>query len=254
MLNHRRFGRGRTVVLQHGFLGGGGYWAGVATALARHFDVVVPDLPGFAGSGALPARDSIAGFAEALWELLDGLGIEGPVSLVGHSMGGMIVQEAALARPGRLDRLVLYGTSATGAFPGRFETFEASLARLRDAGIDGTARHITATWFRDGEASPAFEACLAAGRGVTLEAALTALSAIPHWDARERLAGLPVPTLVIAGERDRSATLDVTLALYRALPDAQLCIVPDCAHNAHLERPDLFTPALATFLLGGGAQ
>lgn len=251
MLSYRRYGRGPAVVLQHGFLGGGGYWAGVATALARHFEVIVPDLPGFAGSGHLPAPDGIEGFAAALWALLDGLGVERPVSLVGHSMGGMVVQEAALARPDRVDRLVLYGTSATGVFPGRFESFEASLDRLRRAGVEATARHVTATWFREGEASPAFEPCRAAGRGVTLEAALSALAAIPRWDARDRLAGLRVPALVIAGDHDRSATLDVVLDLYRALPAAQLCILPGCAHCAHLERPDLFAPALATFLLGG---
>ena len=51
MLNFERHGTGAPLLLQHGFLGGAGIWVPVLPAFTRHFDVVCPDLPGFAGSG-----------------------------------------------------------------------------------------------------------------------------------------------------------------------------------------------------------
>jgi pimeloyl-ACP methyl ester carboxylesterase len=55
-------------------------------------------------------------------------------------------------------------------------------------------------------------------------------------------------TLVIGGDRDLSYSLDEMLALSRAIPNAELCVLPGCAHNAHLERPDLFNQVVAGFL------
>ena len=86
MLNHWRLGEGKTVVLQHGFVGGSDYWAPQMASLGGMFDLIAPDMPGFAGSSGEPAADSIEGLAEALIGLLDGLGVD-RFSLIGHSMG-----------------------------------------------------------------------------------------------------------------------------------------------------------------------
>jgi pimeloyl-ACP methyl ester carboxylesterase len=89
---------------------------------------------------------------------------------------------------------------------------------------------------------------LASGKGTTIEAALAGLRAMPAWDLSAKIGTLTMPTLVIGGDRDRSYSLDEMSALSRAIPKAELCILPGCAHNAHLERPDLFNQVIATFL------
>ena len=76
MLNYQRHGSGPPLVLQHGFHGGAGDWLPLFATFGRHFDVITPDFPGFAGSGEIEAPDSLAGFADALLGLLDELGIE----------------------------------------------------------------------------------------------------------------------------------------------------------------------------------
>ena len=129
MLNHQRHGSGPPLVLQHGFLGGAGDWLPLFATFGRHFDVIAPDFPGFAGSSEIEAPDSVAGFAGALLGFLDELGIE-RTSLLGHSMGSMVALQIALDHPDRLERLVLYGSTCTGNLPDRFEPFEASIARL----------------------------------------------------------------------------------------------------------------------------
>ncbi len=248
MLNHRRCGKGPPLVLQHGFLGGSGYFAPQMAHLGRTHDVIAADLPGFAGSAGEPTPDSIEGLSGALVGFLDELGIE-RFALLGHSMGGMVALQTALDRPDRVERLILYGTSASGSLPGRFETFERSIERIGEEGLEATAARITATWFVEGEAAALYPLCLEAGRGAGREAAIACLAAMPAWDVSNRLDTLAMPTLVVYGDRDRSYDLEDAVGLARGIPGARLSILPDCAHNVHLEKSDLFNQVVADFLL-----
>jgi len=85
---------------------------------------------------------------------------------------------------------------------------------------------------------------------VSSEAANGALSAISHWDVRRRLAETKVSTLVICGDGDQSTPPEDSYELWRGIPKAQLCVVPGCAHNVHLEKPTIFNDILSDFLLG----
>ena len=86
MLHYRRFGSGPTVVLQHGYLGGGGYFAILAAHLASYFDVIATDMPGLAGGTDEPVPDSIPEISELLMDTLTQLGV-GRFGLLGHSLG-----------------------------------------------------------------------------------------------------------------------------------------------------------------------
>lgn len=247
MLHHRRFGKGPPLVLQHGFFGGGGYFVPQMGAFGARFDVLATDMPGFAGSAAEPVPEDMAGFAAALVGLMDALGIR-RFSLVGHSMGGMVAQQVALDFPDRLDRLVLYGTAPTGNLPERFETFEQSIARIKVEGVEAARHRVASTWFVLGDRDPLFPLVEAAGRGVTLEAAIRAWQAIPRWDVRGRLGEIRVPTLVICGDRDRSTAPNHSVALWQGIPGAELCIAPNCGHNVHLEKTDFYNRVVGDFL------
>jgi pimeloyl-ACP methyl ester carboxylesterase len=248
MLHFRRHGKGPTLVMQHGFLGGGGYWVPHLGRFGKSFDVIAPDLPGFAGSAGEPAQESIEGMAGAVIALMEALGAE-RFHLLGHSMGGMVAQQIALDHPERVQRLVLYGTAPVGDLPRRFETLETSIARLEAHGVEAAADRIVPTWFVEGEAAPYYRLCYEAGRGTRLDAAVKALRAVRAWDVRARLAELKMPTLVLCGDRDRSISLDQAYALREGIAESQLCIAPGCAHNVHLESPELFGQVVRDFLL-----
>ena len=250
MLNYQRHVSGPPLVLQHGFLGGAGNWLPLFATFGRHFDVIAPDFPGFAGSGGIEAPDSVAGFADALLGLLDEVGIE-RTALLGHSMGSMVALQIALDHPDRLERLVLYGSTCTGNLRNRFEPFETSIARLEQQGVDACADFIVPTWFVDGEAAPYFAMCREAGRGLGTETAVRALRALGTWEVCERLGEVSVPTLVICGDSDRSTPPDQSYRLWEGISDSRLCIVPGCAHNVHLERPELFSSIVLDFLTAG---
>ena len=248
MLHFRRYGSGPTLVMQHGFVGGGGYFAPLAARLARFFDVVCPDLPGVAGSATQRAEMTVPGLSCCLTELLDALGIE-RFSLLGHSMGGAVALQTALDQPERIEKLVLYGTGSTGRLPKRFESIEDTLASIRSDGIRTVARRITATWFVEQTRAPMYEFCVDAAGTPDERAAIEALENIQSWDVAERLNELDMPVLVICGDCDRSYGLEDTLAMMRRITGSQLCVIPNCAHAAHLEAPGVFTETLTTFLL-----
>ena len=242
-----RKGSGPALVLVHGYLGGSAMWADQIATFRENRDVICPDLAGFGASADLIAPDSITGHAEMVLGLLDRLGIHS-FDLLGHSMGGMIVQEMARLAPDRINRLILYGTGPQGILPGRFETIAQSRARILDEGLSAVARRIAATWFLHGAAAPGFARCAALGQQASLQAALASLTAWESWDGRAALAAIRARTLVIWGSHDRSYDWSQPHALWRGIPGADLAVIPGCAHNVHLENPTLFNLLVAEFL------
>ena len=247
MLPHRRAGTGTPLVLVHGYLGGSAQWEAQIAHLSAGFDVIAPCLPGYGNASDLPTCDRIGALADAVIGLLDDLGVAEFI-LLGHSMGGMIAQEIAAKVGNRVSRLVLYGTGPVGLLPDRFESIETSRERLCADGVEQTARRIAATWFREGEAAQGFPLVAQIGALTTRQAALAGLDAMAHWDGREALATLHMPTLVLWGERDRSYRWPQVEILWKTLPDAQLAVMPGAAHAAHLEKPKLFHAILDDFL------
>ena len=233
--------------MQHGFLGGGGYFAPQMAVLGKSFDIIAPDLPGFAGSSTEPAVNSIKAFSEAQVGLFDDLGIS-QFQLLGHSMGGMVALQTALDHPDRVSALVLYATNCSGYLPGRFETFEETERRAEAEGVEVLARRITATWFVDEGAAPMYPFCLESGRGAHKDAVIGALSAFQTFDVTDRLPELKSPTLIIAGDRDRSYGLKGLVQLATNIPGAELHIIAGGAHCVHLEEPEQFNLALGRFL------
>jgi pimeloyl-ACP methyl ester carboxylesterase len=244
---HRRFGKGPAVIFQHGFLGGSGIWAPQIAHFSRNYDVIAPDLPGFAASGQLLPPESLEGFGSLLIKFLDEQSID-RFSLVGHSIGGMIALQVALDYPDRIDRLVLYGTAPSGASRERFESIEQSIARILSQGIDLQADIVVGTWFVAGAAAPYFEMARAAGSGLLATTAAKIMKSTSEWDVSDRLGEIKAPTLVICGDRDRSCPPNESLRLWRSIKNVDLAIVPNCSHCVHLERTDLFNGIVSDFL------
>jgi pimeloyl-ACP methyl ester carboxylesterase len=144
-LTYRRLGSGTPLMLVHGYLGGQFMWK-FQEPLQEHFDLIMPSLAGYGESAALAAPDSIPGNVEDICALLDVLGIE-KVDLLGHSMGGMIVQEMAANRPERVNRLICLGTGSMGVLPNRFEPIAESRRKIIEIGLDHAREQIARTWF-----------------------------------------------------------------------------------------------------------
>lgn len=247
-LPFRRAGTGPVLVMVHGYLGGSSQWLAEIERLRHFFDVIAVDLAGYGDARHLTAPTEIELHAQSILITLDQLGIEN-FHLLGHSMGGMVVQELVHQSPHRVTRLVLYGTGPQGSIPGRFESMARSRERLAEDGVERTARRICATWLLDREASPAFELLASLGTCVSHQAAEAGLSAMEGWDGRHRLAAIQQETLIVWGEVDRSYGWSQIETLWRGIPGASLAVLPACSHALHLERPALFQALLLEFLL-----
>lgn len=246
---YRRAGSGHPMVLVHGFLGGSVQWMPEIAFLARHFDVIAPDLPGFGAAADAEGCARIEDMARAVIAVLDSLGIE-QFHLLGHSMGGMIVQEIARMIPDRVTRLVLYGTGSLGLMPNRFEPIETSKQRLMQDGVPATAARIVATWFLHGTEGRGYPTLVDIGAVADPHAALLALDAMAAWDGRAALSELRMPTLIVWGDSDRSYRWPQTEMFWKTLPDTGLAAIPRASHAAHLEKPEVFHALLHDFLVG----
>jgi len=109
------------LVLIHGFMGGSAQWEKQVKDLSRDFEIILIDLPGFGANNHLPVINEIIGFSDWIISELRRRNIT-KYHLLGHSMGGMIVQEMVRSDYNNIDKLILYGTGSVGVLPGRFET------------------------------------------------------------------------------------------------------------------------------------
>lgn len=237
----------RALVFVHGYLGGSAQWAEQVEAFAPSFHVITPDLPGYGRNNAMQAPDTIGGFADYVLQSVQDMGVD-RFDLVGHSMGGMIVQEMTARAPQRIGRLVLYGTGPVGLLPGRFETIDESRRRVIADGPQATGRRISATWFYDYEQAPNYPGCADLAVLASQQAALAGLSAMEKWSGEAALAHIESPTLVLWGDCDRTYMWSQQHNLWQGIKGARLAVIPGCAHAVHLEKPELFNAMLHDFL------
>lgn len=230
-------------------MGGSPQWELQREALSQHFELVAVDLPGFGRNAHLPVVNRIEGLADWVLDLLGEREIK-QYHLMGHSMGGMVVQEMARRDPSAVRSLVLYATGAIGVLPGRFETIEESKARVENDGVLPTASRIAATWFWENENAAHFKDCERIAQMATKEAIVAGLDAMQDWSGAAHLPELLQSTLVICGDRDRTYSWDQTFRLWTDIPNASLSVISGCAHAVHMEKPGLFNSALLDYLLG----
>ena len=240
-------GSGTPLVLVHGFLGSSEMWTPQIKSFKENFRVIVPALPGFGNSNSINSCDSIECMARAILNLLEKKEIKN-YHLLGHSMGGMIVQEMAKIAGEKILKLICYGTGPLGGIPGRFETIDQSREKLKINGLEDTAYRIAKTWFIEEEKAKHFYLCEEAGKQTSIEAADNGLVAMKNWSGIENLKNIKNETLIIWGDQDRAYNFNQVETLNDNIPNSDLKIIKDCSHNVHLEKPEEFNAVVEEFL------
>jgi 3-oxoadipate enol-lactonase len=167
-------------------------------------------------------------------------GVDEPMVLVGHSLGGAVALEIALSRPDLVSGLVLASTGARLPVP------DDAIARIdEDFGAE-CARMVEQSWLHH---EPEL---IRRGTNSVISMGPEALmndylSARDH-DVRGRLGSLDIPALVLSGESDRLVPPWLSEELADELPLASLVVIAECAHVPQLERADAVDLLIAAFL------
>ena len=240
-------GSGTPLVLVHGFLGSSEMWSPQIKFFKDNFRVIAPALPGFGKSNGIDSCDSIECMAKAILNLLEKKEIKN-FNLLGHSMGGMIIQEMTKLAGEKILKLICYGTGPRGDIPGRFETIDQSREKLKINGLELTANRIAKTWFIKEDKAKYFYLCDEAGKQTSLEATDNGLIAMKNWNGVENLKNINNETLIIWGNQDKAYNFNQIETLNDNIPNSNLKIIKDCSHNVHLEKPDEFNIIVEEFL------
>jgi pimeloyl-ACP methyl ester carboxylesterase len=267
-----------TLVFVHGFCLDMGTFHFQRKELTRRGDwrAVYYDQPGHGRSEALPTGDyELPALGDALKSVLDATTPAGPVVLVGHSMGGMVIMALAERYPEmfarRVSGAVLIATSAgrlEGVTLGMPETFArfgkpllplvAGASRVGGGVID-RARLASSdlAWlltrrygFGSPQPSPGLvsyvEQMNSRTSFETVSRYLRTLYSHARYPALESLRDKPV--LLICGDGDPITPLAHTEAIKEHLPDAELIVVPDSGHVVLMEHAEEVNAALLSFL------
>ncbi len=240
-------GEGFPLVLVHGFLGSSEMWKPQINFFKDHFRVITPDLPGFGKSNKAKSHNSIPSIAKLLLDCLEEKKID-KFYLLGHSMGGMIVQEMAKKDGDKISKLVCYSTGPIGEMPGRFETVDQSRVNLKKQGLEITAKNIAKTWFVKGENAKYFDICIEAGKKTSMETVDNALIAFKNWNGVDTLKNIKNETLIVWGDQDKSYNFEQIQTLKQNISNSILSIFNGCAHNVHLEKTEMFNRTVLNFL------
>ncbi len=249
-------GRGAPVLLIHGFPLDHTMWDAQIEALAEHARVIAPDLRGF-GRSPLGEVDPEHGipmeqYADELAELLDVIGINEPIVLVGFSMGGYIAWQFVRKHADRLWALIQCDTRAVA------DTEEGRAGRIKMAehvaewGSGRVAEMMGPKLFsaRALETKPHLMAEVRRVVEETLPAAIAAaqrgMAARP--DVTAMLPTISVPTLVLVGAVDAISPPAEMRTIAAAIPRAQFVEIPDAGHMTTMENPVAVNGAMESFL------
>jgi len=243
-------GQGETVVLVSGLGVHRSVWCDVADALKLDFEVLTYDLRGY--SGVCPSLEfTIEDLAGDLIGLLDRLGRDA-VHLVGHSQGGFIALEAALARPGLVSSLVVAGSASYTDEYGR-----RVLRSWRDALLQQGQKaffknlllwQYSVDYFNERTRELDVLGKWLSRAPMKVENYLAHNLACETHETRDRLGLLRMPTLLLGGAEDRVMGLRHNRLLKELISDAQIVTLDRLAHDLFVESPERTIPVVADFL------
>jgi 3-oxoadipate enol-lactonase len=238
------------LVFLHGIGGAARAWRGQIAAFSDRYRALAWDMPGYGGSTALQ-RVSIATLTDALQDFLQAIGGPKPV-LVGHSIGGMIVQQWLIKYPRDAAAVVLAQTSpAFGKAEGDWQK-QFIEARLGPLDRGETMKSLAPMLVKElvGDDPDAAGTSIARDcMGNVPEASYRAMMlALLGFDRRKALADIAVPTLVLSGTKDKNAPAPMMAKMATYIPRATYVELEGAGHLVNLERPESFNAALDQFL------
>ncbi len=241
LTNYGRTGKGKTLVILHGWGDSSVSWAALTHELSKNFEVVVPDLPGFGGSEQPREAWGLDDYANFIAVFLKKLNIKDIYALIGHSNGGAVAIRGLTA--GKLDaeKLVLLASAGIrGEYKGRVKALryitkagKALTTPLPKSAKDKLRRRVYKSVGSDMLVAEHMQATF---KKIVID------------DIREDAAKLDVPTLLIYGEADEQTPVRYGELLHELIGGSTLEVLPGAGHFIQIDKPGEVTRAVTEFL------
>ena len=258
-IRYQKEGKGEALVMVHGLGGSLGEWGRVMESLGRDFTVYTFDLPGHGHSGGLGRSEANLSFGRLiLEEFLKIFDLEKP-TLLGGSMGGLIVLDYALSFPDRVKKLILVDSSGLGKEIAWFlkvttiPVLGEIASRPTGKNVERMMGHMVVDISCISQ-DMLSRSCETRDRPGNQKALLKLLRHGVNLFGQKRkvrrtdsLPNLKVPTLILWGEKDQVVPVAHGTRASKLIPGAKLHIFPNTGHWPHVECPEEFSGIIRTF-------
>jgi len=247
-------GSGPALVLVHGFGGSTLAWGKLIDYLTPQYTVHALDLPGFGLSDKpVDASYSMPAQADIVCAFINALKLE-QVALIGHSMGGVIVADAARKMPDRIKGLIMIEPGFYYTPPAflqkLFFPFDRAMAKMFYSRM-GREKSLVASYYDKSLVTPEMlDEMLIARNTPGAVAAMQAMSSEPEaYTTNEAIAAAVTgPSLMIWGERGEKTRIREIEDCQRMVKGSKLVMVENCGHYVQDENPEQAAQAILTFL------
>ena len=247
---YERAGSGPPLLLLHGFVGDSREWRRQIDGLSDEFTVVAWDAPGAGRSEDPPTSFRMPDYADCLAEFISALDLERP-HIAGLSFGGALALELYRRHPTVPLTLILAGAYAgwTGSLPA--EVAEERLRKSLELADKSPAEFVKAmipTLFPESTPEAVVDGFSAIMGEFHPDGFRTMARSLAEADLRDVLPKIRIPTLLVYGDRDVRASLDVAEDIRNAIPESRLVVFPGVGHMSSVQAGDELNREFRRFL------
>jgi pimeloyl-ACP methyl ester carboxylesterase len=248
---YEREGKGPPLILLHGYVGDGrGTWHRQLDGLSDEFTVVAWDAPGAGASSDPPEGFGLPDYADCLAGFVDALGLGRP-HVAGLSFGGTLALELYRRHPALPRTLILASAYAgwAGSLPPEVvgQRLQQALD-LADLPPDHFVREVAPTLFSGSASAETVRAFTANASGFHPAGLRAMARSSAEADLRDVLPRIDVPTLLLYGDDDVRAPLNVAEDLHAAISTSRLIVLPGIGHLINIEAGERFNAEIRAFL------
>jgi len=229
-----------TILFVHGAGGGQLTWSLQKGFFERYTHPIVIELPGHGESGG-EGEQEVERYAEHVHSFMRTLGLRKSF-LIGHSMGGAIVQTLALRHPEVVKGIVLVGTGA------RLRVLPPILEGIMN-NFEETVPTITRAAFSRTVPREFIERGIEQLMRCRPEVLYGDFLACDRFDIMNEAQNIDLPTLILCGSEDELTPVKYSQVLRTRIRGSRLEILPDAGHMVMMEAPDAFNEKIKVFIL-----